>query len=1085
MYRALIVCNSRFSRDPSALPELQGPKTDGTLLRDALTDSSVGLFERSEVRFLPEAEAPEVVAAIDDFFGAAEADDALLFYYSGHGRSRNRQLFLCAGNTMVERLNSTAVAESTLSNIISGSFAQVKIVILDCCHSGVFKGGDLVDGLSGKGRFVIAATSATDRANDAGIRGEPSPFTKALVNGLLTDATDRDGDHLIDLDDLFTHLTNVKFDGHEPHRKFDGAGAVPIGRRTPKSVATPLETSSRLTRPEGRDHTTRATPNPAFLDDIVKAVALSEKRIDEFREVLRDDIANTLPSQLTSTEFLQRAGLVNDGHPTRAGVLLFGENPTALLPAAMVRCVRFDGARKTDPVESLDLHGTIPELIVQARDFVAGSSLLGESPVVTSAYSETRYRYPMIAVREIIANAVVHRDYSNQDTCVQIHIFDDRIEVISPGAWGGEQTVPDGQVRLSTLEGPSQPRNFRLARILAWGKLVESVGAGLPRSVADCRAVGSPEPIVMIRHRLITVTIFPGDTESPVRDVTKDRVEVRAKSSPQVDPGRMAQIIVTNPDNTARFRGSGYRVTNDTVLTSAHLVRDGIIHVRFPVGNAEWDALATIACIDKTVDVAVLRFDPPVVAPVVAPVRYGRITTNPAVVAVETAGFPYFKRYIESSHVIVQDLASLPGTTSSMANLRSGTLEINVDPPGMGPENHSPWEGMSGAPVWAEGRIVGVITSHNVMDGLGRLAAARIERFLNGSSFCQEHLTALLELAQPLEVAEVPYSALAQPSPYLEQIRALVPPAGLRDRERELAELADFCLGDEPYVLWQGGPWTGKTALMASFALLPPSDVDVVSFFVTNRITGQSDSLAFTGALIDQLAWLLDEPLPAASMQSGALDILRRRQLAMAAKRSRDQGRRLLLLVDGIDEDGGPSTGIPSIASLLPQNPSDGLRVLVTGRQTPLPADVPPNHPLRICRVRSLKPSAFVHEISIEASRELRTILANASQSRDVIGLIAASHDGVTLSDLVQLTDQAPYELETMFSGRLGRVFMLHGRGSPEHQKIFFAHEALRTRATELLGHHLMSTYVAMIQNKTSVDRERATRKDDPSSDEH
>lgn len=188
MYRALIVCNSRFPADPGALRELQGPKADGVLLRDALTDPSAGLFQRTEVRLLLEADSSEIITVAEDFFSGAEPDDTLLFYYSGHGRSLNQQLFLCASNTKVDRLRSTAFIGSVLSEMIAASFAQVKIVILDCCHSGVFKGDDeIVERLSGHGRFVIAATSATDRAADAEVRGEPSPFTKALTDGLLAD----------------------------------------------------------------------------------------------------------------------------------------------------------------------------------------------------------------------------------------------------------------------------------------------------------------------------------------------------------------------------------------------------------------------------------------------------------------------------------------------------------------------------------------------------------------------------------------------------------------------------------------------------------------------------------------------------------------------------------------------------------------------------------------------------------------------------------------------------------------------------------------------------------------------------------
>ncbi|MFE7215709.1 caspase family protein [Streptomyces sp. NPDC057611] len=1080
MYRALIVCNSRFPKDPGALGELQGPKADGMLLRDALTDPATGLFQRSEVQLLSEAETPEVLAAADDFFSRAEPDDTLLFYYSGHGRSRNGQLYLCASNTKVQRLPSTAVGTATLTDIIDASFAQVKIIVLDCCHSGGFKGGEIFDELSGRGRFVIAATSAADLAADAEVRGEPSPFTKALVEGLLKHADDRNGDREVDLDDLFAYLSQVGFDGHEPHRKFDGAGAVPIARRIagapaaepePAPVPGPSAEPSTGTSNEA-GHPTRV----AFLEGVAKGEQLSEIRIDAFRRDLRDDIAATFPRQLTSTEFLQRAGLLKDGHPTRAGVLLFGQNPTALLPAAMVRCVRFRGTRKTDPMESLELHGTVPELIVQARDFVARSAELGELPSTGSAYSEPAYRYPMIAVREIIANAVVHRDYTKQHMCVHIHVFDDRIEVISPGGWGGATAVADGQVRLGTLEGHSQPRNFHLARLLTWAKLVESVGTGLPRSVADCRTVGSPEPVVVIRGGLITVTIFPNTQDAP-RATPPVRRTQAVEYSEHLDAARMAQIVVGAPDRP-EWVGSGYRVTNDTVLTAAHLLhRETTFDLWFPLDGSGWTARADVAVVDTETDTAVLRFVPPSQAPVVAPVRYGRITRRSAVVPVETAGFPAYKAFVEGSgsdQHETADIAHLFGTASSLSNLRRGTLEISVDAPAEDASRGTPWAGMSGAPVWAEGRLVGIITSVSPREGPGRLAAARVERFLSGSSGHQGDLAALLDIDHPDTLVEIPSPQPKSTTPYLEQIRRIAPPT-LRGRDAELAELAAFCQGEEPYALWQAPPGAGKTALMAHFALNPPPDADIVSFFASARFVGQSDSLGFTEVVLEQLAWLLGEPAPAlASMHSGSQDMLRNRLLAAAAEQARIRGRRMVLLVDGLDEDSGSQRGLPSIASLLPRNPDADLRVLVSSRSTPLPDDVPADHPLRGCRVRLLEPSADAAVLRQESTRELRAVLAAGAESRDVVGLVAASRSGLTLSDLTLLTALPPYQLESLLSGNLGRLFYDRHGGAEGPPRFSFAHAMLREEAMRLLGADLMVTYEAAVRELRSPEQGRS-----------
>lgn len=520
MYRALIICNSRFPAAGGSLSDLHGPQKDGYLLRDVLTDHDTGMFDRRDVQNVNEGPFATVLAAADDFFSEAEPDDTLLFYYSGHGRTLNQQLFLCAQDTKIDRLPSTAISGDALNHIVASSLAQVKILILDCCYGAMLKGSDITEELSGTGRYVIAATSATERARDGALKGVPSPFTQALADALLTEAVDRNGDGGVDLDDIYNYLKGIPFDGSRPHRKFDGAGTIRIARRETK----PPRSNPRATRP--RDGAIAASTLPRdgrgdvhglgfdqshllYLDRAVPGASFNPARVGDFRDRMHSDILEEIPDHLPPEEFLERAGLMRHGDLTYAGLLLFGDNPTAFLPTAMVRCARFSGTTMTAPMQSLSLRGTIPELIVGARDFIAEFARIGETPTTAGAYAEAAYRYPMIAVREIIANAVVHRDYENQESCVQIHAFDDRVEVLSPGEWHGTPTVVVGEHLLGKLERTSQPRNFRLADTLSWLRLVEGVGAGVPRSIEDCGAAGSPEPMVVADEHLVKVTIFP------------------------------------------------------------------------------------------------------------------------------------------------------------------------------------------------------------------------------------------------------------------------------------------------------------------------------------------------------------------------------------------------------------------------------------------------------------------------------------------------------------------------------------------------------------------------------------------------
>jgi hypothetical protein len=312
-------------------------------------------------------------------------------------------------------------------------------------------------------------------------------------------------------------------------------------------------------------------------------------------------------------------------------------------------------------------------------------------------------------------------------------------------------------------------------------------------------------------------------------------------------------------------------------------------------------------------------------------VRFGQVSERAAVLCCRTVGFPWFKlRSVEEPY---RDAHQADGTVSSLSGLREGTLEITVSPPAEDPDpNRSPWEGMSGAAVWCAGRIVGVVSRHHRAEGLNRLTAVRVSQWYDRCH--PERLDGLKRLiGLPAAATQLVDLIPAEPaqwlvSSYIEHIKSIAP-SELHDRDQELAELTAFCAGNGFYAWWQAGPWAGKTALTSWFALHPPAGVTVVAFFIGGRF-GQADSSAFDEAVIEQLTLLTGEPTihPARlSARDGQRNLLLRKAAAQAAA----EGGRLLLLVDGLDEDEGiPPVGRSSIARLLPRQPVEGLRVLVT-----------------------------------------------------------------------------------------------------------------------------------------------------------
>ncbi|MFE9474428.1 hypothetical protein ACFYOR_25825 [Streptomyces griseofuscus] len=269
---------------------------------------------------------------------------------------------------------------------------------------------------------------------------------------------------------------------------------------------------------------------------------------------------------------------------------------------------------------------------------------------------------------------------------------------------------------------------------------------------------------------------------------------------------------------------------------------------------------------------------------------------------------------------------------------------------------------------------------------------------------------------------------------------------------------------DRGYWRWLSSAWAGKTALMAHFVLNPPEGTDVLAFFITARMAGRSDRTAFLSALEMQLRAYLHDGDIECTNQGALLEALQR-----AAAKASANGRRLLLAIDGLDED----TGIPtantghSIAALLPRSPFPGLRIIVAGRPSPpIPGDVPRNHPLQDPAINhELAPSPAARVVKEDAERNLESLIAAGGLGEQVVGLVTAAGGGLTAADLAQLADQTQRRIELILGGSIGRAFQwrptqwaITDDGRPE-AACSFAHQELLNSARQLLEPGSLRTY--------------------------
>ena len=542
------------------------------------------------------------------------------------------------------------------------------------------------------------------------------------------------------------------------------------------------------------------------------------------------------------------------------------------------------------------------------------------------------------------------------------------------------------------------------------------------------------------------------------------------------DPWRVAQIEVGRGLGSTSLMGSGYLAAPGRVLTAAHILAGArSIRVLLDVGqDTEVEATAEDWWADPRTDLAVVMIPVEVAGGRGCnPAMFGRISGTAAVLPVQASGFPVFKlratRPDTGEPEVFRDFEQASGHAPVAANRRQGTLAVYLDDPAPDPhraDGSSPWAGMSGAAVWVAGRIVGVVAEHYQAEGAGRLTARRIDQAYDQLRPADlSMLTDLLGLPDTADgLRDVGY---ATPSPvartaYLAQVRDIAPDE-LVGRGSELAQWAEFCAGLDPYAWWQAGPWAGKSALASWFVTHPPAGVDVASFFITSRLKGQADSSAFLDAMTEQLGVLADPADRASAPAAWASPSAWLSMLESATARSAERGRRLVVVVDGLDEDEAgamPGRGRVSIASLLPRRPPPGARFIITSRPDPgLPEDVPADHPLRACQPVALPLSWAAREAESLARQELRDLFSGDQAKIDTVGYIAGSGGGLTCSDLSDLTGAPPILLDGILRGVFGRSLHARSSADPGHpgpgsaERVYlFGHETLRVTAEEMLG---------------------------------
>jgi ATP-dependent DNA helicase RecG len=238
--------------------------------------------------------------------------------------------------------------------------------------------------------------------------------------------------------------------------------------------------------------------------------------------------------------------------PTVAGLLLFGARPQDRLEAATLKCAFFHGQHQgTELRDRADVVGPLHRVIDDGAAFVGRNRRL--VPRMEGIRRVDVPEYPDYSVREALANALALRDWSLEGAKVRLFIFDDRLEIWSPGR------LPP-PITLERLGYDQFSRNRLIARVLVERGYIEEVGLGIRRMREEMASLSLPEPE------------FREDGFSFV--ITFRSIAPREEIAPPTDPFRA--LLERREINDRQYRGLLHAREHGTIARREYVAVTGV-----------------------------------------------------------------------------------------------------------------------------------------------------------------------------------------------------------------------------------------------------------------------------------------------------------------------------------------------------------------------------------------------------------------------------------------------------------------------------------------------------------------------------
>lgn len=228
-----------------------------------------------------------------------------------------------------------------------------------------------------------------------------------------------------------------------------------------------------------------------------------------------------MPADATDdiSEILLKLNLLLDDKLTNAAIILFGKNPQKYFTNALIRVIKLkDDVSISDRTIKGNLFNQVIEVEKAIKD-----SINVEYKIKDELTREDVWDYPLDAIREVLLNSIVHRDYFKYGIQTQIKISEDQIWFFNPGGLFGGLTIEELK-----KPHPSQTRNPLIADIFSKAGLVEIYGSGIVRVLNSLKDAGLPEPEFKEEFGGFSVYMFKGYTEDLLKEMGLNERQIKA-----------------------------------------------------------------------------------------------------------------------------------------------------------------------------------------------------------------------------------------------------------------------------------------------------------------------------------------------------------------------------------------------------------------------------------------------------------------------------------------------------------------------------------------------------------------------------